>query len=144
MKWFDLRRIALTPTATFGVLVDDVDAAPFALTLERAWRNNLRGESCIPDGVYLCKRVQSPKFGDTFEITGVPGRAAILLHKGNLFMDSHGCVLVGEQFEPLNGQPGIAASRHGFEEFLRRTAGLAEFTLQVTTYGPSGPCVVAA
>lgn len=127
----DLRLIrnAYTADGTFGVLA--WMGYPFAVTLERQWKNNEKGESCIPDGSYVCKRVNSPKFGDTFEVTGVPGRAAILFHKGNIDDDSHGCILIGEQFNPINGTPGIAASAAGFDEFKRLTAGRTEFTLAV-------------
>lgn len=124
-----LKRIARTEDATFGVLLDD--SIPFALSLERAWLNNEVGKSCIPVGTYVCKRVQSPKFGNTFEVTKVPGRSAILFHKGNIHDDSHGCILVGEQFNPVLGENGITASAEGFAEFLRRMAGLAEFLLRI-------------
>jgi len=129
MAKFAIKRVAMLPTSSFGVFLDD--GVPFAVTVERPWLNNQRSISCIPADTYLCKRVRSPKFGNTFEITGVPNRSAILFHKGNLSDDSHGCVITGEQFEPLNGKDGIVASAHGFEEFLRRTEGLDEFWLDV-------------
>lgn len=135
MTRFQLKRVAMLPTNTFGVLLDN--GVPFAVTLERPWLNNERGKSCIPAGTYACKRVDSPKFGNTFEVTGVTGRSAILFHKGNLSNDTHGCILVGEQFEPLNGENAIIASKHGFDEFLRRTEGLAEFTLDVLEWPTS-------
>lgn len=124
-----LLRIAHTDTATYGVLISG--DTPFAVTLERAWNNNLKGVSCIPVGTYLCKRVNSPKFGNTFEVTGVPGRDAILFHKGNIHDDSHGCILVGEQFNPVMGENGITASKEGFAEFLAKTADVDSFTLTV-------------
>lgn len=125
-----LKRVALVAEGVFGVLMQAL-FAPFALTLERPWLDNETGKSCIPAGTYTCKRVQSPKFGNTFQVMDVPGRSEILIHKGNLMDDSHGCILIGEQFEPLNGQPGIAASAHGFEEFLRLTADVDEFELEI-------------
>lgn len=124
-----LKRVAGTADATYGVLL--VDNIPFALSLERAWKDNKVGESCIPTGEYVCRRVQSPKFGNTFEVTGVKGRLAILFHKGNISDDSHGCILVGEQFNFVMGKDGITGSKEGFEEFLRRTEGLDAFNLNV-------------
>lgn len=124
-----LKRIAHIEDATYGVLIDN--GLPFALSLERAWLNNAVGRSCIPLGTYVCKRVDSPKFGNTFEVTGVKGRSAILFHKGNINDDSHGCILVGEQYNPVHGENGITASKEGFEEFLRRTSGISQFTLNV-------------
>lgn len=124
-----LKRVALNDDATFGVLL--LGTIPFAVTLERPWLNNAPQKSCIPFGVYVCKRVKSPKFGDTFEVTGVPGRSHILFHQGNIPEDSLGCILVGERFDPVNGKNGITASREGFKEFLRHFIDRTEFTLTI-------------
>lgn len=124
-----IKRIATGTNGTFGVIL--FNEIPFALTLERQWLNNQRGISCVPAGNYICKRVNSPKFGNTFEITNVPNRTSILLHKGNLDDDSHGCVLIGEQFEPVNGSPGIQASTHGYNEFMSITKDINEFDLEI-------------
>jgi hypothetical protein len=129
MKLFILKRIAETTDGTFGVLLDY--DTPFALTLERRWLNNEKSVSCIPAGTYKCRRVKSPKFGNTFEVTGVKDRSAILFHKGNLQYDSHGCILVGEMFGVLSGHNGIQASDAGFCEFLSRTKKEDEFVLKV-------------
>ena len=115
---------------TFGVLLRE-DGIPFALTLERPWLNNQRGVSCIPLGRYFAKRHQSPKFGETFWLQDVPGRAEILFHKGNIDDDSHGCVLIGERFDPVNGEDGIVASAEGFGEFMRLTLGLGEIAVNI-------------
>lgn len=130
-----LTRVGWPPHATYGVLATP-DGVPFALTLEREDDNNrastpTRAGACIPTGIYPCRRVMSPKFGDTFEVTGVPGRSHILFHKGNLEDDSRGCILVGEQFGLLAGRPGIIASREGFGEFLERQRGTDGFTLTI-------------
>lgn len=137
-----LKRIALLPQATLGVLL--WHEHPFALALERPWRGNQRGVSCIPAGNYLCLRCRvspdydfkdSPNFGDTYQVHNVPGRSQILFHKGNINDDTHGCILVGEQFEPVRGhQDAIKASAEGFAEFLRITAGVDQFTLAITEH----------
>jgi hypothetical protein len=124
-----LQRIGASTRATFGVLI--LDGIPFALTLERPWLNNQTGISCIPPGVYVCKRVQSPKFGNTFEVTNVPGRTHILFHKGNITDDTHGCIIVGEEFAVQNGQPSVASSVRGFSEFLDKYKSVNEFVLTV-------------
>jgi len=117
MRQFKIIRIAYIPDGTFGVLFDgDI---PFCLTLEREWRNNEKNISCIPRGKYVCKRIESPKFGDTFEVLDVPGRSHILFHKGNIEDDSHGCILIGEQYHEYKGKISIKASREGFAEFTR-------------------------
>lgn len=129
MKTLTLKRVSLTSYATFGVMLDG--NIPFTLTLERPWLNNKKGESCIPAGEYICRRVNSPKFGNTFEVTNVPGRSAILFHKGNLVDDSHGCILVGEQFGLIGDSPGVLESKVGYGEFLFKLKDENEFKLIV-------------
>lgn len=115
---------------TFGIFV--VDTVPICLTCERPWLNNQTGVSCIPTGVYVCKRVNSPKFGDTFEVTNVKGRSEILLHRGNIDDDSHGCIILGESFNIwTTGQVSIASSKEAFAEFLQRAVGSDSFQLDV-------------
>lgn len=128
-KMLILHRIASNDFGTFGVLIKD--NTPFALTLERPWQNNIRNISCIPAGEYICKAITSPRFGNTFEVTDVPGRSHILFHKGNLSDDTHGCILVGEQFESLCGTPAILASRKGFDEFMRKFRYTNSFILDI-------------
>ncbi len=134
-----LKRIASLNTATFGVLL--ADGVPFCLSVEPPWRDNAPRVSCIPDGRYTAQRCRtlahygfkdSPRFGDTFEVTGVPGRSLILFHKGNTAADTLGCIVLGEQFELLNGQPAVLASGQAFAEFKLKTASLDTFDLLIT------------
>lgn len=126
---FELLRIAQGTHGTFGVLKQD--DIPFAVTLELPWRDNERETSCIPNGEYLCKRILSPKFGDTFEVQDVPGRTHILFHRGNLTKDTQGCILVAEQFESVYEKPGIASSGKGFGEFMYRLLNMREFQISI-------------
>ena len=127
-----LYRVASNGKGTFGVLL--WRHQPFALSLEDQWKNNKRRMSCIPAGTYSCKRVNSPKFGDTFEVTGVQGRTHILFHKGNTHKDTEGCILIGEEFGSLNGEPAVLASRKGFVEFQKLTSNLDSFILGIRDY----------
>lgn len=129
MKNFKLVRVAYIPDGTFGVLKDE--ETPFCLTLEREWNDNKRGESCIPTGTYLCRRVQSPKFGNTFEICDVPDRSHILFHKGNLEDDSHGCVITGEEYGEYKNKVAVLSSGRAFREFKQRTDSIDSFKLEV-------------
>lgn len=127
----EVRRLTQGPAVpTYGVLLRE-DGIPFALTLERPWLGNQKSVSCIPSGQYKAKRHVSPKFGETFWVQDVPGRSEILFHKGNIDDDSHGCILVGEQFNKVKGEDGITASKEGFEEFMRLLEGMDEFTLEI-------------
>lgn len=132
----ELKRISYHNEGTFGVLIDD-EGVPFALTVERQWLNNRPSVgsvpgSCIPNGTYTCKRVQSPRFGNTFEVRNVPNRTHILFHKGNLMENSRGCIIVGEQFESLKGKPAVLSSAKGYGEFMARLRGVDEFVLVIT------------
>lgn len=114
-----------------GVLIGPGGYA-FAVTLELPWRDNSRNVSAIPGGRrYRCVRVDSPSFGITFEITGVPGRDKVLLHIGNFPKDTRGCVLVGHGFDKIGGQHAITQSRKEFDEFMSIQAGVDEFWLIV-------------
>ena len=95
MKHLILNRTTLQsdPTGTLGELI--LNGKIICQTLERPWKDNTPEISCIPTGEYLCKRTNSPKFGETFEITNVPNRTHILMHSGNYVTDSTGCVLLG-------------------------------------------------
>ena len=112
---------------TQGVLVKD--GVAFAVTLELPWRENAVGNSCIPHGVYTCKRIISPRFGDTFEVTNVHNRSHILFHRGNMLTDTAGCILVAEKFV----DDKIGESNEGFKEFLQKFQGINEFTLEIRT-----------
>ncbi len=129
MKHLTIKRLETGSQGTFGVLINN--GVPFVLTLERQWLDNQVGKSCIPEGGYLCKRVKSPKFGNTFEVTDVEGRTHILFHKGNLDDHSHGCILIGEKFSTLNGSAAILESRQGFNEFMLLLEDDDEFTLNI-------------
>ena len=129
MKTMRLIRLSDTIYGTFGVLIDN--GIPFCVTLELPWRNNIRNKSCIPADVYMCRRIESPRFGETFEITAVPKRSNILFHKGNLEEDTKGCILVGEKFDKLYNKPAVLASGDAFKEFMEKLEGEEEFILSI-------------
>src|SRR3990167_5366010 len=104
MEILTIKSFQSTSEGTFGVIFynnNKGELIPFALTMERKWANNESGKSCIPRGEYICKRIISPKFGNTFEVMNVMKRSEILFHQGNLDDDSHGCILIGEMFDPI-------------------------------------------
>jgi len=106
-------------------------ATPICLTLEPDWKNNEPFMSCIPSGTYMIKRVESPKHGITFEVTGVNGRTHILFHKGNKSSDTQGCILTGEKFNFADGQPIMQESKHAFDELMNYLKGKNVATLEV-------------
>lgn len=71
---------------------------------ERPWLNNQKQISCIPAGLYVCKWHKSPKFGWCYEVTNVPGRGNILIHAGNYYWNSHGCLLPCKKLGYIDGK----------------------------------------
>lgn len=130
VRTFTLNRVYGDHKRTFGVLIEDYEG-PFAVTLEDPWKLNVPNISCIPTGKYICKRVYSPRFGNTFEIKGVPGRTHILFHKGNTEADTRGCILVAEEFGVLTADLAILKSRAGYEEFMEKLKGEDYFVLTI-------------
>ena len=124
-KKFEIYRVSSNEEQTLGVLL--YDAQPFAVTLELPLIFADSGKtrpnvSCIPTGHYHCVRTDSPRFGDTFEVTEVPGRSHILFHKGNSAKNTKGCILVAESFTRIgdleSGTTGIGQSAIAFSEFI--------------------------
>jgi hypothetical protein len=70
-------RIAQTSKATLGVLT--IDGMPRFVTLEPPWLDNKQNISAIPEGNYKIERVQSPRFGNTFEVKAVGTRFGMTL-----------------------------------------------------------------
>ena len=129
MKELVLIRAPSTRYGTFGMLMED--NVPFCVTLERKWLDNEVGKSCIPSGMYKCVRFDSPTFADTFRVDEVPGRTGILFHKGNIMDDTHGCIILGEQFEPINGVPAVRSSGVAMDEFMERLKLEDKFILYI-------------
>lgn len=91
-------------------------------TLERPNLGNKQNVSCIPEGQYLCKWVfKLGKFGWVYEIQNVPNRLGILLHSGNFFYDSLGCILLGYNYNDINsdGIIDIINSRQSLADFIK-------------------------
>ena len=128
-KYFTIIRSPSMEDGTFGMMLDMT--TPFCLTLELEWKQNQSNESCIPDGDYTCRRINSPKFGNTFEICNVSNRSHILFHKANIESDLLGCIGLGEEFGILNNKTAILASGRAFAEFIERTKDIDEFKLSI-------------
>lgn len=106
--------------------------------MELPYKDNRQDESCIPSGEYVAKRIQSPAFGEVFEITNVPNRTHILIHRANWTTDLRGCVGIGESFqETINPKTGkvvtsIMDSGKAFMELMKiRLANEQEFKLVI-------------
>ena len=106
-------------------------------TLELPWKNNQRNVSCIPTGEYrgnYLHRSGSGRFNRVYHITGVSGRAGILIHAGNVTSQIQGCILVGMEAGTLAGEPAVLSSAVAMEK-LRQEIGRSSFNLKVINYG---------
>lgn len=114
-----------------------LDGEKFSLydchTLELPWKENQRSVSCIPDGDYTVKKRKSAKFAHHFHLTDVEGRSWILIHAGNFYTNTDGCVLVGLDLSDINsdGLIDVTHSRDALADLL----GLmpTEFNLKITS-----------
>lgn len=96
-------------------------------TLERPWKNNEKGISCIPPGTYLCKLTMSKRFGvPLYLVTGVPGRDGIRIHAANWSKQLEGCIALG--VSRMVG--GVAASKIAVGRFMNELNG-SDFMLEV-------------
>ena len=130
----EITRIGEGPSGTFGAL--KIEGEYVCLTLERPWEDNKPNVSCIPIGTYICKRVDSPRYGDVFEVNCVPGRSHILFHKGNTINDTKGCILLGSQIGSIlntdgNKIWGVEYSSEAFAAFNAKLRSVDEFTLTI-------------
>ena len=128
-----LERFCYSPFGTLGTLTY---GGKSFVTVERPWLGNLRYESCIPEGVYTCKRYRSARFPSTFEVTGVEGRSHILFHVGNTAKDVQGCIALGQFLDKCYG---VRNSRFAFGEFMEDMRGRDKFELKITQFKAAWP-----
>lgn len=128
----EIVRLEEAEEGTFGVL--RLNKRTLCLTLEPTDRLNERDHSSIPAQQYRCRRTVSPRFGETFEVTGVPGRDHVLLHPGNTARDTRGCILLGERFGPVDGVRSVLDSRRAHAAFMALLAGRDGFHLTIAEH----------
>jgi hypothetical protein len=88
-----LQRDGLSPVTTGTLSINGVQECH---TLELPWRNNRRGVSCIPAGVYLLSWTESPTFKrHTLRLEDVTDRDGILIHPANEVKELRGCIACG-------------------------------------------------
>lgn len=114
---------------TFGVL--RLNKAAFCVTLEPADRLNAPNVSSIPAQQYHCRRHVSPRYGETFQVSNVPGRTGILFHAGNVAPDTQGCILLASEYGKLRGARAVLNSGRTFRAFMAEMAGRDVFHLTV-------------
>lgn len=99
-KKYTLNRIFETDYQTIGYWI--VEGKIF-FTLELPFNNNEKNISSIPAGLYRVVRRKSKAHGEHFHILDVPNRELILIHSGNYYHNTEGCIVVGKAITDING-----------------------------------------
>ena len=131
MVQIDIERAYLTH-GTYGELT--LPNGSVLSTVERPWVDNAKNISCIPEGTYICRRVDSPKFGNSFEVTNVTNRTEILFHVANIPSDVEGCIglCLGRPIL-FRGEWGYSQSADGMDMFRQALKTTSKFTLVIKT-----------
>ena len=126
-----VKRISFSVNGNFGVVMKDDDSQRcLFVSVERPWANNQHMISCIRPGSYTCKRINSPKHGDCFQVMD-DTRDMIEIHSANLAVQLEGCLAFGMQFGEVNGTPAVMNSKQAIEAFMAMQEGLNEFQLRI-------------
>ncbi len=114
---------------TFGIL--KINKMVFCVTLEPRNEMNVPFVSSIPAQQYMCRRYNSVKYGQTWQIENVPQRLAILFHPGNVDEHTQGCILLGQHFGKLKGDRAVLNSGATFNSFMLRTKNSIKLSLTI-------------
>ena len=101
-------------------------------TLELHDKNNAPDISCIPAGLYRCRKVDSNKYGECIEIRDVIDRTLIRIHWGNFTRDILGCIIVGDSLKDIDsdGIIDVTNSKRTFKKLMRILPD--EFKLEIS------------
>lgn len=135
-KSLHIERYGLGSKQTIGRLfvLDECNSALYNChTLELAWKNNQTSISCIPEGDYKVTKRKSAKFGNHFHVLDVAGRSYILIHPGNYYTQTRGCILVGRGLTDINhdGLVDVISSKATLADLLAMMP--QDFNLKITT-----------
>ncbi|MFV0481342.1 MAG: DUF5675 family protein [Campylobacteraceae bacterium] len=101
-------------------------------TLELPWRDNKPNISCIPTGEYKVKPRISNKYGKHFYLEGTKPRTHILIHAGNFYTQTEGCILLGKTLSHINddGELDIGQSQSTLNELLKLAPNGFDLTIE--------------
>lgn len=117
MKTVIIRRFKITNDYVYGHcfiehtngIVDYVGAS-----IEKGWRDNKVGESCIPSGTYDLVYEESAKFNKKlWEIYGVKGRSECKFHVANNASGLQGCIALGKRHVNIDADPELEVNYSG-------------------------------
>ncbi|MDA0126497.1 DUF5675 family protein [Vibrio sp. MarTm2] len=119
------------PHGTFSYLCDENGNA-ILKTVERPWKNNQAGISCVPEGEYDLLPHKSPKFGECYALSaptlgvtiyGPSQRTHILIHKANYPDQLEGCIAPGMEWGVVNAHWAVLSSGVAFDYLMAHLGG---------------------
>ena len=117
-----INRLAHEPKQTLGVLnvYNDVNLVFSCKVLELPDRQNKRSISRINKGDYNCQLRWSKKYNWHYILKDVENRSFILIHFGNYYTQTRGCLLVGNAFKDINndGLRDVTSSKKTMKRLL--------------------------
>lgn len=129
MKTIKITRYSQDKNQTLGVCsVFDSSGRPLfsGISLERGWRDNEKGISCIPTGNYDVVLEHSPAFNKKlWEIKGVPNRSECKFHSANYWYQLKGCVALGSKTLDIDkdGYYDVSKSVSSMKDFHKALEG---------------------
>ena len=112
-------------------LFDGVNEVFNCAVLELPDRNNANSISRIPSGVYTCVERWSNKYGWHYHVLNVPNRSFILMHFGNYYTSTRGCLLMGNTFADINkdGFRDVTSSKKTMRNLMSKAPKQFELTI---------------
>lgn len=141
MKKIVIKRTKQDLIQTTGILELFIDGKVVftCFTLELPWMNNERRISRIPESKYKAIPHQSPKFGNSIWIQDVPNRSEILIHYGNFFRNTLGCILVGRDLFDIDGDGhlDVTASKKTINQLYNYIKDEKKIEVEIQNFAPS-------
>ena len=123
MKIF-INRVYEDNKETLGILIacDGIHKVYECKTLELPDKQNKRNISRIPAGRYKAVVRITEKRGMHLHILGVKNRSWILIHSGNFYKDTKGCIIVGKEYSKINSdnELDVSASRQTLTNLMSK------------------------
>lgn len=136
---------AIETKGSFNI-IDDSGATVWTTdSLELPNRDNAKGISCIPAGVYIVNKVPASHIHyPHFQLQNVPNRSAVCIHCGNIAAltnvevqagkhpDILGCIMVGTGYADINvdGIDDITGSRTAFDKLYAMMPDTFKLTIE--------------
>ena len=104
-------------------------------SLERAYKDNKKRVSSIPEGTYPLMLEWSNRFKkDLWEIYNVPNRSECKIHSANYWFQLNGCIALGINRKDINndGYADVTSSRKAMAEFHKAMQGERVSSIKVS------------